>query len=222
MTQRKSKADRRIELIDAARRAMIQHGAEGVHLNQIAEEAGLTSGAVLYHYPDLRDLLIEAHHAGMERFYEQRMKKITGIADPAQKLIVTIRSGLPQGPDDAGVRLLCELGGAAGRNRVYGTLLTTLYDRQVAMYQTILEVGAAHNAFTLAQDSETIGRNLVALEDAYGYRIVARHHSIGADEAVELILGYARLATGHALKLTAAPHRTTAARRPATPRAQSA
>ncbi|WP_214106341.1 TetR/AcrR family transcriptional regulator [Acrocarpospora catenulata] len=216
MTQRKSKADRRIELIDAARRAMIQHGAEGVHLNQIAEEAGLTSGAVLYHYPDLRDLLIEAHHAGMERFYEQRLKKINGISDPAQKLIVTIRSGLPSGPDDAGVRLLCELGGAAGRNRVYGTLLTTLFDRQVALYQTILEIGAAQGAFTLIQDSETVGRNLVALEDAYGYRIVARHHTIGPDEAAELILDYARLATGHPLKTLPVPHRTTAARRPAT------
>ncbi|OPG04836.1 TetR/AcrR family transcriptional regulator [Microbispora sp. GKU 823] len=200
MTQRKSKADRRLDLIDAAHRAMLQHGAEGVHLNQIAEEAGLTSGAVLYHYPDLRELLIEAQHAGMERFYERRMKKIGGISDPADKLVVTIRSGLPDGPDDAGVRLLCELGGAAGRNRVYATLLTTLFDRQVSMYQTILETGAAHGVFTLAQDSETIARNLVALEDAYGYRIIARHHSIDPDKAVELILDYARLATGHPLR----------------------
>ncbi|WP_432931410.1 TetR/AcrR family transcriptional regulator [Microbispora sp. CA-135349] len=200
MTQRKSKADRRLDLIEAAHRAMLLHGAEGVHLNQIAEEAGLTSGAVLYHYPDLRDLLIEAQHAGMERFYERRMKKISGISDPADKLIVTIRSGLPDGPDDAGVRLLCELGGAAGRNRVYAALLTTLFDRQVSMYQTILETGAAHGVFTLAQDSETIARNLVALEDAYGYRIVARHHSIDSDRAVELILDYARLATGNPLR----------------------
>ncbi|WP_169979640.1 MULTISPECIES: TetR/AcrR family transcriptional regulator [unclassified Microbispora] len=200
MTQRKSKADRRLDLIDAAHRAMLQHGAEGVHLNQIAEEAGLTSGAVLYHYPDLRELLIEAQHAGMERFYERRMKKISGISDPADKLVVTIRSGLPDGPDDAGVRLLCELGGAAGRNRVYATLLTTLFDRQVSMYQTILETGAAHGVFTLAQDSETIARNLVALEDAYGYRIIARHHSIDPDKAVELILDYARLATGNPLR----------------------
>ncbi|GLX92098.1 TetR/AcrR family transcriptional regulator [Herbidospora sp. NBRC 101105] len=215
MTQRKSRADRRVELIDAARRAMIQHGAEGVHLNQIAEEAGLTSGAVLYHYPDLRDLLIEAHHAGMERFYEQRVKKISGIADPAQKLITTIRSGLPEGPDDAGVRLLCELGGAAGRNRVYGTLLTTLYDRQVAMYQTILEIGAAQGVFKLAGDSEQIARNLVALEDAYGYRIIARHHSIGPDEAVGLILDFARMSTGHPLKETpAARPKTTRTPRP--------
>ncbi|MEW9532309.1 TetR/AcrR family transcriptional regulator [Microbispora sp. NPDC049125] len=198
MTQRKNRAARRADLIAAARRAMLQHG-EGVHLNQVAEEAGLTSGAVLYHYPDLRELLMEAHHAGMERFYEQRVKKVGGIADPARKLVVTIRSGLPDGPDDPGVRLLCELGGAAGRNRVYATLLTTLFDRQVAMYQAILETGSAQGVFTPAQDCETIGRTLVALEDAYGYRIVARHHSIDPETAAGLILDYARLATGNPL-----------------------
>ncbi|ETK35737.1 TetR/AcrR family transcriptional regulator [Microbispora corallina] len=203
MTQRKSRAARRVDLIDAARRAIIQHGVEGVHLNQIAEEAGLTSGAVLYHYPDLRDLLIEAHHAGMERFHERRVRAASGIADPAVRLVTTIRSGLPDGPDDTGVRLLCELGGAAGRNRVYATLLTTLFDRQVSMYQAILETGAAQGVFRLAHDSETIGRNLVALEDAYGYRVIARHHSIDPDTAVELILGYARLATGHPLQAPA-------------------
>jgi AcrR family transcriptional regulator len=201
MAERKSRADRRRDLIEAARRAMIQHGSEGVHLNQIAEAAGLTSGAVLYHYPNVRDLLIEAHRAGMERFYEQRVKKIAGVSDPARKLVLTIRSGLPEGSDDAGVRLLCELGGAAGRNGVYATLLTTLFDRQVSMYQTILETGAARGVFTLAHDSEIIARNLVALEDAYGYRIIARHHSIDPETAVGHILEYARLATGHPLDL---------------------
>jgi AcrR family transcriptional regulator len=201
MAIRKTRAERRQDLIEAARRAMIQHGTDGVHLHQVAEQAGLTSGAVLYHYPELRDLLLEAHHAGMERFYDLRLKKIARVSDPVEKLVATVRSGLPEGPDDADVRLLNELGGAAGRNRVYATLLTMLYDRQVSMYQLILETGAAQGAFTLAGDSLTIARNLVALEDAYGYRIVARHPLIGPDEAAELILDYARQATGNPLNL---------------------
>jgi AcrR family transcriptional regulator len=199
MATRKSRAERRRDLIEAARRAMIQHGTDGVHLHQVAEQAGLTSGAVLYHYPDLGDLLLEAHHAGMERFYELRLKKIAHLSDPVEKLVATVRSGVPDGPDDADVLLLNELGGAAGRSRVYATLLTTLYDRQVSMYQLILETGAAHGTFTLAGDSLTIARNLVALEDAYGYRIVARHPLIGPAEAAELILCYARQATGNPL-----------------------
>lgn len=178
---------------------MIVHGTDSVGLNHVAEQAGLTSGAVLYHYPDLRDLLIEAHHAGMERFYEARVRQVADIADPAEKLVRTIRSGLPTDAEDVDVRLLCEMGGAAGRNRVYAALLTTLYDRQVSMYQAILELGAARATFELSIDSLTIARNLVALEDAYGYRIVARHPTLGTDGALELVLSYARQATGHPL-----------------------
>ncbi|MCW2881143.1 MAG: hypothetical protein JWQ95_5243 [Sphaerisporangium sp.] len=203
MSSRKSRADRRVDLIEAARRAILRHGTQGVHLHHVAEEAGLTSGAVLYHYPDLSELLVEAHHAGMERFYELRVKRIARLSDPAEKLVVTIRSGLPVGHDDQGVRLLNELGGAAARNRVYAVLLTTLYDRQVAMYQTILDTGAALGVFTLTGDSVVISRNLVALEDAYGYRITARHPLIGPDEAAENILTYARTVTGNTLQAAA-------------------
>jgi hypothetical protein len=78
-------------------------------------------------------------------------------------------------------------------------MLTSLYDRQVAMYQVLLESGAASGAFELTQSSETIGRNIVALEDAYGYRMAARHPIIDHAVATELILDYARLATSHPL-----------------------
>lgn len=199
MTKRKSRSDRRLDLIEAARKAIVRHGIDGTQLSHVAEEAGLTSGAVLYHYPDLGELLVEAQHAGMERFYEQRVRRLADFTDPAEKLVVTIRSGLPTGPLDPDVRLLNELGGAAGRNRVYGVLLTSLYDRQVSMYQAILDTGSALGVFKLSSDSQTIARNLVALEDAYGYRITARHPVIGPEEAAELILSYARTATGNDL-----------------------
>ena len=78
-------------------------------------------------------------------------------------------------------------------------LLTTLYDRQVGMYQVVLEQGAARGIFALGQPSLVIARNLVALEDAYGYRIIAQHPTIDHDAALGLIVSYARLATGHAL-----------------------
>ncbi len=199
VARRKSRSDRRIDLIEAARRAIIRHGIDGVQLSHVAEEAGLTSGAVLYHYPDLGELLVEAQHAGMERFYEQRLRQIAALTDPATKLVLTIKSGLPTGPLDPDVRLLNELGGAAGRHRVYGVLLTSLYDRQVSMYQSILDTGSALGVFRLTADALSISRNLVALEDAYGYRITARHPLIDPAVAAELILSYARTVTGNDL-----------------------
>ncbi len=191
-------SERKAELIAAAQRAIAQHGA-AVQLNQIADHAGVTSSAILYHYPHVDDLLVEANRAGMERFYNERMESISSVADPAERLARTIQSGLPRSSDDEDVRLLCSLGGEAARNTIYAVLLTSLYDRQVAMYQGILDLGVQTRVFFLQQASLTVARNLVALEDAYGYRIMAKHPTLDYLSAVELILDYARLATSHPL-----------------------
>lgn len=194
----RQKNAKRADLLEAAQRAMAEHGT-AVRLNQVAEHAGMTSGAILYHYPDLQDLLVDANRAGMERFYTDRLAALEGITDPAERLVVTITSVLPSGQDDEEVRLLCALGGEAARNTIYAVLLTALFDRQVAMYQTLLDTGQLQGVFHLSGDSITIARNLVALEDAYGYRIMASHPTLDHEAAAELILNYARLATQHPL-----------------------
>ena len=191
-------SERKETLLVAAQRAIAEHGT-GVRLNQIAEMAGVSSSSILYHYPEIEELLIEANRAGMERFYNQRLEIIASIADPAERLHVTITLGVPHSAQDEEVRLLCALGGEAARNTVYALLLTSLYDRQVGMYSSVLEVGAAMGVFTLHQPPITIARNLVALEDAYGYRIMAKHPTLDYAVTVNLILDYARVATGHPL-----------------------
>ena len=198
--------ERRDRLFTAAQQAVVMRGAD-VRLKDIADMAGLTSGAILYHYPDVQSLLLEANQAVIERFLDNRVKAIRGLASPAEKLVVTVAGGLPVNAEDADVKLLCALGGAASRYPAYAAMLTSLFDRQVAMYQVILDKGAATGDFDLQGDSQTIGRNIVALEDAYGYRMVARHGSINYAAAVELILSYARIATGHPLDLPAAAPR---------------
>lgn len=200
MARPKRQEQRRSELVAAAQRAIAAHGPDGARLNRIAEEAGLTSGAVLYYYPNIEDLMLEALRAGMERFYEGRVRMMAALEDdPVTRILALIAFGLPGDAQDTEVRLLCELGGSAGRNPISATLLTSLFDRQVSMYQVVLEQGAARGIFTLRQPSLTIARNMVALEDAYGYRIVAKHPVIDSVAAKELIVDYARLATGHPL-----------------------
>lgn len=193
-----AKQQRREKLFKAAQRAVVAHGAD-VRLKDVAAMAGLTSGAILYHFPDVQSLLLEANRAVVERFYDNRIRAIQGLSSPAEKLMVTIEHGLPVDSEDEDVKVLCALGGAASRYPAYAAMLTSLFDRQVAMYQVILEAGAATGDFELQSSSETIGRNIVALEDAYGYRMVARHSTIDYSVATDLILDYARLATNHPL-----------------------
>ena len=45
--------------------------------------------------------------------------------------------------------------------------MTLLLERQVGLYATIIEVGAASGVFRPRMDVTTIAENLVALEDAY-------------------------------------------------------
>ena len=193
-------SQRKADLVLAAQRAMSEHGTN-VRLNQIAEAAGVTPSAVLYHFPDMDELLLQANRAGMERFYNERLQVLEGISDPAQRLIVTIKSGIPTSRDDEGVRLLCALGGEAARSPMFAVLLTSLYDRQVGMYQSILELGVAQGVFVLNAPALTIARNLVALEDAYGYRIMADHPVLDYAESLNMILDYARTSTSHPLLL---------------------
>ncbi len=198
MAKGKSRQARRETLVGAARQAVLEYGTDA-KLVHVAHAAGVTSGAVLYHFPDVKELLLEANRAGLERFYDERVAALATFDDPVEQLVVTVRNGLPVDSHDGSVRLLCELGGAAGRQPVYAALLTSLYDRQVAMYESMLKVGAARGVFRLASNALTIARNLVALEDAYGYRIIAGHPTIDRDIAVSLILDYARTATDNPL-----------------------
>mgnify|MGYP002628079013 FL=1 len=189
-------SERKATLLIAAQRAIAEHGTS-VRLNQIARVAGVSSSSILYHYPEIEELLMEANRAGMERFYSQRLEAIGSITDPAERLYVAITLGVPSGPEDEEVRLLCSMGGEAARNSLFALLLTSLYDRQVGMYCDVLQIGAETGAFALAQPAATIARNLVALEDAYGYRIMANHPRLDYATTVDLILDYAKLATGH-------------------------
>ena len=81
--------ERRDRLFTAAQQAVVMHGAD-VRLKDIADMAGLTSGAILYHYPDVQSLLLEANQAVIERFLDNRVKAIRGLASPAEKLVVTV------------------------------------------------------------------------------------------------------------------------------------
>ena len=82
------------------------------------------------------------------------------------------------------------------------------------MFQAILELGVSSGDFRLSQSSLVVARNLVALEDAYGYRIMAKHPTLDYATAVELILDYARLATDNPLPI---PSRVSRLPRPVQP-----
>jgi DNA-binding transcriptional regulator YbjK len=192
----KDQVRRRGELIAAAERAVLRKGAGAVKLRDVADEAGLTPGAVLYYYDELDSLLVETHSQAAERFCRQREELIDSIDDPREQLRAAVRAGLPTGPEDELVRLLYEFDGLGTRQPGYGRLSREYFARQVAIYHSVLVAGQAAGLFHLTAPARDVGRNLVALEDGYGYYVVLPDSGIDAASAERLILGYAETATG--------------------------
>jgi AcrR family transcriptional regulator len=184
---------RRQELVSAATALVSRKGLAGVRLRDVADAAGLTSGAVLYYYENLDELFTAAYDRAIERFCRQRERAIARIEDPAQRLATAIRMAIPDGPDDYEIRLLYELEPVAFRDQACAVLMSAYIERQVAMYAAILEVGAATKVFDLAHDARTIARNLISLEDGQGLYVL-----MGRDDPQEVerrILDYLAAAT---------------------------
>lgn len=173
MARPRNQDARREALIEATLAAGRQHGIRALSLTAVAKEAGLTRGAVLYYYDDLDSLLVEAHSAAVTRFCDQRDAEIAATDDPARQLDIAIVAGLPDGPDDALMRLLYELDVLAGTSQLHLALVQELDMRQLATYRRIIADGRRRGVFTPTLSDEMVATTMVVLEDGYGLRIVA-------------------------------------------------
>jgi AcrR family transcriptional regulator len=163
---------RRAALIEATYAAGRRHGLRSLSLTDVAAQAGLSRGAVLYYYEDLDALLVEAHTAGVERFCDRRDELVATLADPREQLGAAIEAGLPTGPDDALMSLLYEFDVLAGNSELHDELVQKLYVRQLETYTRIFAAGRAAGVFSAALPDDELAMTFVALEDAYGLHIV--------------------------------------------------
>jgi len=197
--RRKDQTERRRQLTSAARQVLLERGAVGVRVKDVAERAGLAPSSVLYYYPSLDELLIEVSRGAIDRFAERRAAAVHRIEGAARQLRLAIHLGVPSGPDDTESRLLYELDAFTGSSPAFGILTSSYFDRQALLYESVLQAGASAGAFNLSMDALTIARGLVALEDGLGLQVVIGHPAIDSNAAEGILLRYAETATGASL-----------------------
>lgn len=194
--RRKDQASRRRQLAGAGRQVLLDRGAVGLRVKDVAEAAGLAPSSVLYYYPRIEQLLLEVSRDAIDRYAEHRSRRVRQLDDPAQQLRLAIHLGVPTGPDDDESRLLYELDALTGTSPAFAVMTTSFFDRQALLYQYVLEGGRARGSFELAQPAESVARGLVALEDGLGLQVVIQHPGIDSAEAERILLRYASMATG--------------------------
>lgn len=199
MARKKDQAARRQQLVSATIELIADCGIEALTLAAIADRVGVSHRLVAYYYSDLESLVQEAHEAAVERYYWGRLQALDQVADPQQRLLQLIHSGLPGQQDRQLSQVLNELSANASRSWVHAQLMSQLFDREVSLYLSVLQEGQSAGAFRLSQPALTLARNLVALEDAYGFHLLAKASSIDVPIALGALVGYARTATGATL-----------------------
>ena len=140
--------------------------------------------------------MLEVTREAMSRYAERRAAAIRGIDDPCRQLRVAIGLGVPTGPDDEDSRLLYELDAMTGTSRLFATLSAAFFDRQVMLYERVLERGIEAGAFRLDSDPTTVARGLVALEDGLGLQVVLGHPEVDAAAGEVVLVAWASAATG--------------------------
>src|SRR5919197_3314979 len=135
--------ERRRQLVEAARRVLLERGAVGLRVKDVAQRTGLASSTVLYYYPEIEDLLLEVGSAAMSRYAERRAEAVRSADGPVGRLRLEIHLGVPSGPDDEESRLLYEIDALTGTSRAFDGLSAGFFDRQVALYEGILSMGEA-------------------------------------------------------------------------------
>ena len=78
----------------------------------------------------------------MSRYAEARADAVRAVEDPVGRLRLAIHLGVPSGPDDEESRLLYEIDALTGTSSAFDALSASFFDRQVALYEGILEAGA--------------------------------------------------------------------------------
>jgi len=192
----RNQARRRRDLANAGRRVLLERGAVGLRVKDIAERAGIAPSSVLYYYPRIDELMIEVSREAMERYAERRSTRVRALDDPVQQLRLAINLGVPTGPDDEESRLLYELDAFVGSSPAFRVLSSSFFDRQVLLYEQVLEAGAAQGAFELAAPADSLARGIVAMEDGLGLQVVVGHPRLDSGEAERILLRHASAVTG--------------------------
>lgn len=179
-------------MLDAVGRIVTASGIEGIRVREIAAEAGLSPGAVLYHFPVHGELLYAVHVDTVRRYVEGRTAAAeTPGADPVQRLLAVLCAGVPPCANEHVIRLLYEMHGLARRSDRHAELLTELWRDERSLYADVIRTGVEAGVFETAGAPEEVAAGLLALEDGLVLHLVSHNRELGSDRVVAIYAGIA-------------------------------
>ncbi|MCY4361882.1 MAG: TetR/AcrR family transcriptional regulator [Gammaproteobacteria bacterium] len=125
---------RRQQIIDAAKQALIEGGANSLVLRDVADQIGITHGNLQYYFPTKNDLLIAIFDQAVEKYTESMKVAVSETSTRKGRLDAIIDAGIAElkAPETALWRMMMSL---ADHNSDMASILkkeNDLYEQVVA------------------------------------------------------------------------------------------
>lgn len=133
---RQARAQRtRAQILESASTAFAAHGYDGVSLNQVIRDSGLTKGAFYFHFPSRDELALAAFRHKQEQLVARIGERVDADAPPLERLKTILRERAALLEEDPSLFVVVRLGielttrhGAGGEHARFSDLPLALFE----------------------------------------------------------------------------------------------
>jgi AcrR family transcriptional regulator len=173
--------DRHQEILDAAARVITERGLAETRISDIAEQAGVSPGLILYYFDSKDRLLAEALTYANDQFYLRTSRDIRRIASAKQQLRRLIDLSVPGYLPEYGRldewALWIEVWVRALRDAEMAKDREVLDQRWRAQIAEIIRVGQASGEF-VAGDADELALPIAALIDGLAIQVIMNDSTV--------------------------------------------
>ena len=190
---------RRQQILDATHRVTLQRGLHDVRISDVADELGVSTGLIHYHF-DTRDELLEAmlRESAAEEVAALRRALVT-LESPEARLDRLIEEYLPSARRDHSWMLWIDVWGEALRDHNIRRISEDLDGAWVEVLTEVIADGVAAGAFKCSDPVESAWR-LSALLDGLGLQVVLHHGTMTRAQMRHHVRRAAALELGYNLR----------------------
>ncbi|WP_051061767.1 TetR/AcrR family transcriptional regulator [Nocardiopsis chromatogenes] len=164
---------RRRQITDAAWRLIAERGYHSVRTADIAAECGVSSAAIHYHFPTLRELLDETLRSSVKQAFDRQVAALHGTEDARERLRRLIELQLPSpGHLAREWSIWMQVWTESALDPRMRELHADSYQRWHDTIARTLRDGAASGAFRADLDPEAMTVRLTALIDGLGIQVL--------------------------------------------------
>lgn len=175
--------DRHQEILDAAARVITERGLAETRISDIADEAGVSPGLILYYFESKDRLLAEALTFANDQFYVRTSREIRRIASAKDQLRRVIDLSVPGYLPEFGRldewALWIEVWVRALRDPEMAKDREVLDQRWRAQLADIIRGGQASGEFSSGEDADELALRIATLIDGLAIQVIMNDSDVG-------------------------------------------